>query len=204
MSFACSLTFLAAGVFLLTSARGSWLLLFWLAAVLHELGHLAALQILGGQAEKLCFRLSGAEIRYRGSRISYGGEVLLALAGPGMNLLWAVGLAAIARWHPGELLHRFIGCHLVLAVFNLLPALPLDGGRALQSLLEARFPMEGERYAQQISCVIGGGLLLLGLYSLLSNGNPTLFSAGGVILLRSGGKRALHLRKKLLKYKFKL
>ena len=53
MNCACSLTFLAAGVFLLSSGRRDWLLLFWLAAVLHEVGHLIALRLLGGRAEKL-------------------------------------------------------------------------------------------------------------------------------------------------------
>jgi len=204
MGFACSLSFLAAGVFLLTSARRSWLLLFWLAAILHELGHLAALRLLRGRVEALRFRLSGAEICYRGTGISYGGEVLLALAGPGMNLLWAAVLALASRWYPEDLLYRFIGCHLVLALFNLLPALPLDGGRVLQSALEARFPLEGEEYARRVSLAVGAVLFLLGLYVLLQKGNPTLFSAGGVILLRSGAKRALHLPEKLLKYKFKL
>jgi len=204
MGVAYSLSFLAAGVFLLTSARRSWLLLFWLAAILHELGHLAALRLLRGRVEALRFRLSGAEICYRGTGISYGGEVLLALAGPGMNLLWAAVLALISRWYPEDLLYRFIGCHLVLALFNLLPALPLDGGRVLQSALETRFPLEGEGYARRVSFAVGALLFLLGLYVLLQKGNPTLFSAGGVILLRSGAKRALHLPEKLLKYKFKL
>lgn len=204
MGVACSLSFLAVGVFLLTSARRSWLLLFWLAAILHELGHLVALRLLRGRVEALRFRLSGAEICYRGTGISYGGEVLLALAGPGMNLLWAAVLALASRWYPEDLLYRFIGCHLVLALFNLLPALPLDGGRVLQSALEARFPLEGECYARRISFAVGAVLFLLGLYVLLQKGNPTLFSAGGVILLRSGAKRALHLPEKLLKCKFKL
>ncbi len=204
MGVACSLTFLAAGVFLLTSARRSWLLLFWLAAILHEVGHLAALRLLRGRVEKLCFRLSGAEIRYSGTGISYGGEMLLALAGPGMNLMCAALGALASRWHPDDGLYRFIGCHLVLALFNLLPALPLDGGRVLQSVLEARFPLEGELYSRWVSFAVGALLFLLGLYVLLKNGNPTLFSAGGVILLRSGAKRALHLPEKLLKYKFKL
>lgn len=204
MGFACSLSFLAAGIFLLTSARRSWLLLFWLAAILHELGHLAALRLLRGSVEALHFRLSGAEICYRGTGISYGGEVLLALAGPGMNLLWAALCALASRRYPTDLLYRFIGCHLVLAMFNLLPALPLDGGRVVHSILEARFPLEGERYARRISFAVGGALFLLGLYVLLQKGNPTLFSAGGVILLRSGTKRALHPPEKLLKYKFKL
>lgn len=204
MGVACSLSFLAVGVFLLTSARRSWLLLFWLAAILHELGHLVALRLLRGRVEALRFRLSGAEICYRGTGISYGGEVLLALAGPGMNLLWAAVLALASRWYPEDFLYRFIGCHLVLALFNLLPALPLDGGRMLQSALEARFPLEGECYARRVSFAVGAVLFLLGLYVLLQKGNPTLFSAGGVILLRSGAKRALHLPEKLLKYKFKL
>ncbi|MBQ4578707.1 MAG: site-2 protease family protein [Clostridia bacterium] len=204
MGVACSLSFLAVGVYLLTSARRSWLLLFWLAAILHEMGHLAALRLLRGRVEGLCFRLSGAEIRYRGTGISYGGEALLALAGPGMNLLCAALGAAVSHWYPGELLYRFIGCHLVLALFNLLPALPLDGGRVLQSALEARFPLEGALYVRRVSGVVGAVLFLLGVYVLLKNGNPTLFSAGGVILLRSGAKRTLHLPEKLLKYKFKL
>ena len=204
MNYACSLTFLAAGVFLLSSGRRDWLLLFWLAAAIHELGHLAVLRLLGGRAEKLCFRLSGAEIRYSGVGISYGGEILLALAGPGMNLLCAALASIVVRWYPRALLYRFIGCHLVLALFNLLPALPLDGGRALQSALEGRFPLEGERYTLWISRVVGGILFLLGISVLLLRGNPTLFSAGGVILLRTGRKKTLHLPKKLLKYKFKL
>ena len=47
-------------------------------------------------------------------------------------------------------------------------------------------------------------LFLLGVFVLLRRGNPTLFSAGGVILLRSERKKTLHLPEKLLKYKFKL
>lgn len=197
--FACSLSFFAAGLFLLLSANKNWLLLFWLAAVLHELGHLLALYLLGGRVERFCFRLTGAELQYSGTRISYGGEVLLALAGPGVNLILA-GLCvwAVGRW-PTDWLYRFAGCHLVLAFFNLIPALPLDGGRVLRTLLELRFPMEGEHLADLISLGAGVLLTLLGLGLLFHGGNPTLFSAGSLILLRSIRKNPLHLRRKLLK-----
>lgn len=197
--FSCSLSFLLATVILLLSAHKSWLLLFWLAAILHELGHLLALYLLGGRVSRFCFRLSGGELQYDGKHLSYGGEVLLALAGPGINLLcaWLCGWGAAFGY--SELLYQFSGCHLVLAFFNLLPALPLDGGRVLKSLLELRYPMEGERLASRVSLCIGAVLVFIGFVILLQGGNPTLFSAGGVILLRSVGKKPLHLLEKLLK-----
>ncbi len=166
----------------------SWVFLFALAALLHEGGHLAALWLLGGRMERLSLRLTGAEIGYRSERLSYGGEVLLALAGPGMNLLCACLCAIFTRSWPDPRLYRFIGCHLTLALFNLLPALPLDGGRVLKALLEYRWPFMGEAVARAISGGVGLFLLLLGLYVLKTNQNPTLFAAGTVILLKSDVK----------------
>ena len=195
----CSLSFLVATVCLLLSANKGWLLLFWTAAMIHELGHLLALYLMKGRVSRFCIRLSGGELQYDGKHLSYGKEILLALAGPTVNLLcaWLSGWLASLWQQP--LLYQFSGCHLVLAAFNLLPALPLDGGRVVQALLELRFPLEGERLSAQVSLVIGLFLLVFGSVVLLKGGNLTLFSAGGVILLRSLGKKPLHLPEKLLK-----
>lgn len=165
-----------------------WLLLFALAALLHECGHLAALWLLGGRAERFSLRLTGAEIAYHSGSLSYGGEVLLALAGPLANLLCAGVCALLSRFLPVSQLYRFIGCHLTLALFNLLPALPLDGGQVLKALLEYRLPLAGERIARTISVGVGVILALLGLYVLKAGQNPTLLAAGTVILLKSRGK----------------
>lgn len=172
-----------------------WIFLFALAAMLHECGHLAALWLLGSRPERLSLRLSGAEIRYRGERLSYGGEVLLALAGPGMNLFCACLCTFLVRHWPVPGLYRFIGCHLTLALFNLLPALPLDGGRALQALLESRWPFAGEDITRIISGGVGLVLALLGLRILQINRNPTLLTAGAVILLKSDVKTLYTSRK---------
>lgn len=173
----------------------SWVFLFALAALLHESGHLAALWLLGARLERLSLRLTGAEIGYRSERLSYGGEVLLALAGPGMNLLCACLCAFLARIWPEPWLYRFIGCHLTLALFNLLPALPLDGGRALKALLEFRWPLGGEIVARTISGAVGLVLTLLGVYVLKTSRNPTLFAAGVVVLLKSDVKTLYTSRK---------
>lgn len=194
----CSVAFaVAAAVLLLFGGETLWL--FWLAALLHELGHLLALRLLRGRVEQLRFRLSGAEICYSGCSLSYGGEVLLALAGPGMNLALACLGALLAKWMPVPWLYRFVGCHLSLALFNLLPALPLDGGRVLKALLEARFPLYGEQAAGQISAVFGIFLSLAGIVILAKGGNPTLFFAGLVVLRRVLPKKPLHPAGKLLK-----
>ena len=125
--------------------------------------------------------------------------MLLALAGPAANLLWACLGAAVSGAWPSPLLYRFIGCHLTLALFNLLPALPLDGGRVLKALLESRLPLWGEQAARQISAAFGILFFAVGIYFWKTGGNPTLLFASLAILCHVLPKSPLHPAKKLLK-----
>ena len=103
-----------------------------LAALTHELGHCAMLRWLRARVTAVRITALGAEMRIEG-RLSYGGEVLAAAAGPAVNLLLAPLLAYGGRlW---EMLYLFAGTQLVLGLFNLLPILPLDGGSMLWNLL---------------------------------------------------------------------
>ena len=158
-----------------------WTVFLWLAAALHEGGHFLALRLLGAEITQLRFRLTGMELVYGSSRLSYGAEICAALAGPAANLLCAGGLFLLSRLRPFPGLELFLGCHLALAAFNLLPALPLDGGRAAQSLLCGLFPQRGESAALWLSGFVGLGLLAVGARLLLTARNPTLFAAGMLI-----------------------
>ncbi len=78
-------------------------------------------------------------------------EVLIAMAGPGMNLLLAVGLVALAKvmllCHSGEAAELFLqaaGLSLLLCFFNLIPVPPLDGSHVLRVMTGMSF----EAYAQ--------------------------------------------------------
>lgn len=102
-------------------------LIAWLA---HECGHLLLLYGMGGRVGRAELTLKGARIEAeKGRGLSYAGELLSVLAGPGINLALAAGCARL-----GERWYLFAGVNLALGVFNLLPVPDLDGGRVLTLL----------------------------------------------------------------------
>ena len=68
-----------------------------LAALCHELGHYAALRRQGGWVRAVRISALGAEMQVAG-RMSYGGELLAAAAGPAVNLVLAAALGLPGRW----------------------------------------------------------------------------------------------------------
>ena len=126
--------------------------IFWpfLAAMtVHELVHAAVLLLLGGRIESV--RLSFAQVELRTGLLSDRTELWSTAAGPGINLLcgWL-----FRRWMPA-----FAAVSLLLALFNLLPVWPLDGGRLLRTLLRMRWGAAGVNASQTLGLLFGLGLL---------------------------------------------
>ncbi len=137
-----------------------------LAAALHEGGHLALLAAFHVSVEGLRLSAFGATIHARGARrLSYGRELAVTLAGPAVNLLAAPLFARLAACHAWEWGYLFAGAHLLLGVYNLLPAPPLDGGRALYLLTAYCFgPDAGDKVSAAVGLTAALLLTVCGAY----------------------------------------
>lgn len=158
------------------------------AVAAHEGGHLLLIRLWGGRVEQLTLGLGGMDIRYTCPRASYPKDAWIALAGPGANLLCCLLCAAPAQRLESEGIYLFLGCSGLLCLFNLLPALPLDGGVCLRALLLCRWEMERcDRALAVCGWCVGMALLAAGvLLCVLSRGNVTLLVCALFVLSRAG------------------
>ena len=144
-------------------------LLFFLALLLHELGHAVQARREGMEIEGITLWLFGGVAKFTGPFRSAGAEFRIAIAGPIVTLLLAVIFVALAvAGLPTEVdgVLAWLGyVNVALLVFNLLPALPLDGGRVLRSLLWLRSGDLGRatRTATSVARVFAYGLIGLGI-----------------------------------------
>jgi Zn-dependent protease/CBS domain-containing protein len=157
---------------------------FFISLLLHELGHALQARREGVEIEGITLWLFGGVAQFKGQFPSAGAEFRIAIAGPLVSLALGVFFVA-AAWGLGLPQEvdgplAWLGfINLVLLVFNMIPALPLDGGRVLRSLLWAR---SGDLVAAtRTAAVVGRGLafvlIALGLGELVLLG-----SFGGVWL----------------------
>lgn len=171
-----------------------------LAAVLHEGGHLLLLWLLRVPVEGLRLSALGAELFARGAqRLSYGRELLVTLAGPAANLFAAVIVAALSlhtQWEGGYL---FAGANIILGAYNLLPILPLDGGRILYLVTAFFFgPMVGDAVTAVAGTVCALSVLVLGIYLSVVSGSGMFFLLAACSLL-CGALPQLRLAKNAVK-----
>jgi Zn-dependent protease/CBS domain-containing protein len=123
-------------------------------------------------------------------------EIVVALAGPAVNLAIAAvaWLLVLAEGRPGALvpeqltrmgfLPSLLAANLMLAIFNLLPAFPMDGGRVLRAALSLR--MDRVK-ATRIAAVVGQ-TLAVGLGALGLMGNPILILIAVFVWIGAGAE----------------
>jgi stage IV sporulation protein FB len=159
---------------------------FWVV-LLHELAHVVVARGLGYKVERIEMLPFGGVVQFDkpfdGTRRS---EIAIALAGPVHNFIFA-GLAFVLLGKeivpPG--FGKFIfELNLAMGLFNLLPAIPLDGGRVARAVLSDSIGMERATHvAVNIGRVLGFFILILGIYLVFAGrGNIFLPSLGGFLM----------------------
>jgi len=161
----------------LTAGVRPWLIGFVAAVTLfgcvalHELGHAAAAMYYDIEVESITLWLLGGLAKPAEMPRDWVQEFWIAVAGPAVNVVIVAGCGLALVVLPGVDLVVFFLLYLAvlnvaLAVFNMLPAFPLDGGRVLRALLARnRSYLE----ATQLAAAVGKGFaFLLGIVGLLS------------------------------------
>lgn len=164
-----SFLFLLALVFVAFGGLSGVLLvsLVFASVVLHELGHALV-------ARQLGVRIAGIELGFFGGAAKMvdmprtaNHELAIAAAGPAVSLmLGGLGLGLAAIMPIGHLgLFAWLGyTNLILAGFNLIPALPMDGGRILRALLTRKMDfVQATEVAVKVARVAAVAFAIFGL-----------------------------------------
>jgi Zn-dependent protease len=180
-----AMTHLLAGQGAIGALKGIALVaVVFLIVVLHELGHALTARRFGIQTRDITLLPIGGVARLERMPTDPTQELLVAVAGPMVNIVLAI-LCVVAMailktpWSPSELgvvgghfLPKLLWLNVGLAVFNLLPAFPMDGGRVLRAFISLFRPRVE---ATQIASWIGQLMAVsFGLFGLVF-GQPILF-----------------------------
>jgi len=152
-----------------------WVVALFASVVVHELAHCLVARRRGGRVLGILLLPIGGMSRMSAIPAEPRDEAAVAIAGPATSLGLGVLLVAVAAaaggaiWPPallgGSWLARLGWLNLLLGVFNLLPALPMDGGRVLRAALARRLPkLRATTIAATVAKVIAAGLVVAGAF----------------------------------------
>jgi Zn-dependent protease len=154
-------------------------LLLFACVLLHELGHALTAKKFGLTTREITLLPIGGIARLEQIPTDPFPGLWITLAGPAVNVAIALALFVALRltgqWQPltsvnltdGPFLERLMLVNISLVVFNMLPAFPMDGGRALRALLTTR--MDDVR-ATRIAARLGQAMaVLFGIVGWLAN-----------------------------------
>jgi len=137
--------------------------LFLASILLHELGHSWLARHEGIEVDSITLWLFGGVSQFKGRFTSPGAEFRVAFIGPLVSIVLGAIFVLIALAHPPSYIDgvaAWLGyINLILGVFNLIPASPLDGGRVLHAVL---WRAKGDfAWATRVASEIGQGFAYL-------------------------------------------
>lgn len=167
---------------------------------LHELGHALVAKRFGIKTDDIVLYPIGGVARLRSMGEGFQ-EFWIAIAGPLVNVVIAVGLGAYLmatnKWVPLEkvtqsgvevhFLQRVMFANIVLIIFNMIPAFPMDGGRVLRALLARTM---AKARATAVAARIGQAFAIFFMISGLMSGQILLTVIGAFVFVAAGQESA--------------
>ncbi|MGZ6141500.1 MAG: site-2 protease family protein, partial [Myxococcaceae bacterium] len=139
-----------------------WVALVFVSVLLHELGHALAFRAFGYRSSIQLLMFGGVTTPETDQPLPWGKDVVTTLAGPIFGLALGVLCLWIAPRVTGDLARYSFEygayTNLVWAVFNLLPVLPMDGGRVSRAILGRIFGRGGVIAAHGLGVLVCAGL----------------------------------------------
>ena len=116
----------------------AYALLLLISVLVHELAHALTAKVYGWPTQKIVLNLWGGHTQFENFTATPARSVIVALAGPAANLVlaggaWLVLSGASMGVVADTLTNIFMWANFVIGIFNVLPGLPLDGGRIVES-----------------------------------------------------------------------
>jgi len=172
-----------------------FILVLFGCVVLHEFGHIWAARRYGIRTPDVTLLPIGGVASMERMPEKPAQEIVVALAGPAVNAVIALVLIVVLGLHldPSQIsietLHasfwaQVAVANIVLLVFNLIPAFPMDGGRVLRAVLAIWL---GFGPATKVAARIGQGLAIVFAFLGLM-GNPLLILIAAFIFLAAAGE----------------
>ncbi|MCX7748427.1 MAG: site-2 protease family protein [Clostridia bacterium] len=144
----------------------------FVSILLHELGHVILAEILGAKVNSITILPIGIKASMEENALSVKKKVLVYLGGAIVNILLLLLSFMADTYYLGNTgnMGFFIFTNLCLAVFNLLPIIPLDGGNIVRELLNDKVGfIKANIYIRKISEITLIGLVSIGIVQLHNN-----------------------------------
>jgi Zn-dependent protease/CBS domain-containing protein len=148
---------------------GVFVVLLYLSVLAHELSHSVVARAYGLRVRRILLYPLGGFSEIEREPQTPGREFLVSAAGPVLSLTLAAGGYGLTHIVPagtigGTLVSQLMWANLVVGLFNLLPGLPLDGGRMLRAAI---WKVTGRPATSTIAAAWAGRVLALGLFVLV-------------------------------------
>lgn len=138
---------------------------------LHELGHIAALCFFDNQPDEIVFGIFGIRIQQNKYILSDFRQTVVVFCGPLVNIVLFFAFLLANLFFEKQIFLIISATNLVMGIFNLLPIIPLDGGRILFYLLGLFLTDKTVRRIMRVICsVMLVVLILAGLFIFFETG----------------------------------